>query len=68
MNFEWDQTDRYRSNDGAGPLTARILCVTNDEVLIERWHHRASKAKRFRLPLRFFLSPRCGWRKAGKGD
>jgi hypothetical protein len=62
LKFEWDHDARYRSNDGKGPLTARILCATTDEVTMERWSNEHGKRTRFTLPLKFFLSPRCGWR------
>ena len=62
MQLDWSQEDRYRSNDGIGPLTARILCASNTEVKMERWNRNWRKAVRFVLPLKFFLSPRCGWK------
>ena len=61
MRLEWNQQDRFRSNDGVGPLTARILCATDREVTMERWHGNWRKAKRFVLSLKFFMSPACGW-------
>jgi hypothetical protein len=64
MRFEWDQNDRYLSNDGKGPLTARILCVTQDTVKLERWNKSRIRGHvRFELPLKFFVSPRCGWKR-----
>jgi hypothetical protein len=66
MKFEWDQNDRYRSNDGDGPLVARILCATNKAVTMERWTPKSPRRRtRFELPLKFFTSPRCGWRRVG---
>lgn len=62
MTFEWDNEDRWRSNFGAGPLIARVLCATNKVVKLERWNERGSRITRFELPLEFFLSERCGWR------
>lgn len=64
MQFEWKQEDRYRSNYGAGPETARILCVTDKELTMERWlgEKRHVKAVRFKLLIEFFTSPACGWK------
>lgn len=60
--FEWSHEDQYRSNDGRGPLTARILCVSFDKVTMERFGPKGGRRTRFELPLKFFLSPRCGWK------
>jgi hypothetical protein len=62
MRFEWDQNDRYRSNNGVGPLLARILCVTDKTVKMERWPEKGAGRTRFELSIKFFRSPRCGWR------
>lgn len=63
MDFEWSREDRYRSNGGRGPLTARILCATNKTVTMERWADGAKHVTRFELPIKFLSSPTCGWRK-----
>lgn len=63
-NFEWDRLDVYRSNEGAGPLKARILCVGDGYVHMERWKRSQESAVRFSLPIKFFLSDRCGWKRA----
>ncbi len=63
MKFEWDQNDRYVSNNGSGPLLARILCATSKTVTMERWRVDGKKVHRFELPLKFFLSDRCGWKR-----
>ena len=62
MKFEWDQNDRYASNEGKGPMVARILCATDKTVTIERWRVNGKQVRRFELPLKFFLSDRCGWK------
>jgi hypothetical protein len=62
MDFDWDQNDRYLSNFGEGPLRARILCATDKTVKMERWKGSGRRV-RFELPLKFFQSERCGWRK-----
>lgn len=56
---------RYRSNDGKGPLTARMVDVTEENFVMERWSSRQTSRKtRFEIPIWFLLhSPRCGWRK-----
>lgn len=61
-SMEWDSTDIYYSNNGAGPLMARILYATNDTVHMERWHLTGQARRRFELPISYFLSPRCGWK------
>lgn len=64
MQFEWTHKDRYRSNDGKGPLVARILCATDTTVKLERWNEKRPDSRRttFELPLKFFCSRLCGWR------
>lgn len=66
MEFEWDQNDRYRSNGGKGPLTARILCVARGVAQMERWRgaEGEGRSQRFQLPVSYLKSPRCGWRKS----
>lgn len=59
--FDWDLSDRYISNNGDGPLTARILACTDKEITLERW--KGKRSTKFTLPLEFFLSSRCGWEK-----
>lgn len=66
MNLDWSQEDRFLSNYGKGPLTARILCATDKTVRMERWRGkgRYRSTVQFELPLKFFLSPACGWVRA----
>lgn len=66
--IDWSITDRFRSNDGTGPLTARILSVSRGIVRMERWRNDPKKTVRFELSERFFLSPRCGWRKVNEAE
>lgn len=66
VNFDWAHEDLYRSNNGAGPLTARILCATNTVVTMKRWRRSEDNAVVFKLPLRFLLSSNCGWRKVNQ--
>ncbi len=61
MRFDWGNEDRWRSNYGKGPLIARVLCATDKTVKLERWHEHGSRRIRFDLPLKFFLSKKCGW-------
>jgi hypothetical protein len=65
MQFEWSHEDRYMSNDGRGPLMARILCATEKIVTLERWNAKNKRPKHltFPLSLKFFTSQRCGWKK-----
>lgn len=56
----------WRSNNGAGPLTARVLCVSDGVVILERWKGKRKgnqNLRRFELPLKFFLSDKCGWKR-----
>jgi hypothetical protein len=62
-SFEWDLSERYRSNAGRGPLTARILCVDERGVHLEHWRTQRGPRSRCVLSLRYFTSPRCGWKK-----
>lgn len=55
--------DRFRSNNGKGPLLARILYVEGDEVHMERWPECGGKRVQFALPLPFLTSQNCGWAK-----
>jgi len=63
VKFEWSQEDRYMSNDGRGPVMARILCVDGKIVTLEKWNSKSQKPRNetFRLSLKFFTSDRCGW-------
>lgn len=61
-DFAWDQDDRYLSNDGDGPLVARILSTTDRTVRLERWCGDGPRIQ-FDLKISFFLSDRCGWRR-----
>lgn len=63
MKLDWDQNDIYRSNRGAGPLHARILCATDETVKMERWEDRPDRTTRFELSIKYLLSPGCGWKK-----
>ena len=57
----------YLSNNGRGPLEAKIvsIAVDDDTVILERRHKNARRnTSVFELSsLRFFLSPKCGWTK-----
>lgn len=54
----------FVSNDGKGPMRARILEVTEAGVAMERWHVNAKRnTAYFVLSLEFLLSPRCGWKR-----
>ena len=64
-SFEWNHEDVYLSNNGRGPLKARILCATDKTVTIEWWKkpgRKNQKRTRCKMPLTFFNSPRCGWK------
>lgn len=56
-------TARYRSNNGKGPMVARIIGVTNESVKMERWYEKNPRSRRvsFELPISFLDSPSCGW-------
>lgn len=63
--FNWGTYDRFMSNHGAGPLMARILCVSNGMVRLERWN-RANPTKgraTCEVSLKYFTSRACGWKK-----
>lgn len=54
----------YRSNNGKGPLEAKVVSIAVDEdtIVLERRHENARRNTAiFELSLRFFLSPKCGW-------
>lgn len=62
MTFDWETEDRYISNGGKGPLTARILFVVNGVATMERTQRRGGPFKvRFSLSVRYLSSPCCGW-------
>ena len=61
--FEWDSDKIFVSNNGAGPLAARILCVADGVAKMERWNKkRPVNRTRFTLPVWFLSSPQCGWK------
>lgn len=64
MDFDWSSDERWRDHDGRGAMVARILCVANGLVRMERWPRRGGRRTRFWLPLQYLLSPACGWRRA----
>jgi hypothetical protein len=70
MTFEWSHEDRYLSNYGRGPLMARVLSATDKIVVLERWNSKNKRPTKltFPLSLKFFTSPRCGWRKVSSTD
>lgn len=54
----------YLSNNGKGPLEAKVVEIVQDQdrIVLERRHKNARRnTALFELPLRFFLSPKCGW-------
>ena len=55
---------RLRSNDGTGPLRARIVAIYADtSVKLERWHPRTpDRTTPFCLTVNFLRSRVCGWR------
>lgn len=57
-------TIEYRSNNGKGPLRARLVAADNRTVTLERWDERSKRKRRtvFKLPRRFFVSASCGWK------
>ena len=69
LEFDWGGSERFRSNNGLGPLRARILCIADGVVTMERWagdkQERAKKFVRFDLPLSYLKSKSCGWRRMG---
>lgn len=60
-DFAWSTSDVFVSNNGAGPLRARILCIADDVAQMERWPARGGRAFTFSLPVRYLVSTRCGW-------
>jgi hypothetical protein len=55
----------YRSNNGTGPLRARVIKIEGDRVFMERTQSaRGPFAVRFTLSLAFWKSPRNGWKLA----
>lgn len=63
--FEWSHEDRWMSNNGKGPMMARVLSATDKIVHLERWNskNKRPRPKQFPLSLRFFTSERCGWKR-----
>lgn len=56
----------FLSNDGAGPLSARLLWIAGDTARMKRWRGReydkSTKVVYFELPVRFLSSKKCGWK------
>lgn len=65
MTFKWSPNDRFRSNDGKGPMVARILAETPKYLEMELWNERSKNPRRrqFKLSAKFMASPTCGWKK-----
>jgi hypothetical protein len=61
--FKWNLNARYRSNNGKGPMIARIVGVTETHLKMERWYEKRPHSRRvpFELPISFLDSPSCGW-------
>ena len=60
--------NEFISNNGNGPLHARVVAISEGTVTMQRW--RGSAKKKYREPISFCLprwfietSPACGWRK-----
>ena len=65
--FDWGTEDRFLSNNGNGPLEARILSIANGVAKMERRNRGGGGLPvRFTLTERFLQSPHCGWRKKPK--
>lgn len=59
--MEWSKEDVYLSNNGTGPLIARILCIANGVATMERRNKRGKRWQRFELPVKYLTSKKCGW-------
>jgi hypothetical protein len=56
--------DGYISNNGFGPLRARIESIADGKVYLVRTKSKKADFKvRFTLPERFFKSSSCGWKR-----
>lgn len=67
MSIELDQVsagDQYRSDHGAGRLTATVLRVDATTVTLELDSKKQRRARVFTLPTRFFIGRACGWRRS----
>lgn len=69
--YDWGTEDRFRSNNGNGPLTARITHVSGEMVHIVWWKgvrepdDHTNKKRAVSLSAKFFFeSKSCGWRRA----
>lgn len=61
--FEWNLSERWFSNDGAGPLVARITAVVAGIATMQRWHRKSpARQTRFELPVSYLCSQACGWK------
>ncbi len=63
MTLDWSPDDIYRSNNGHGPLRARILSVSHGKATMERWNEKGSRKDRYEISVAYLMSPRCGWKK-----
>lgn len=55
----------YRSNEGRGPLRAKVVTMFSDRrARLYRWNEKKGEARRvyFTLPMSYLESPRCGWK------
>jgi hypothetical protein len=57
--------DYFISNNGDGPLQAKLLWTEGETARMKRWRGREydkrTRVTYFEIPLSFLSSPRCGW-------
>lgn len=53
----------YKSNNGRGPLCARVIADDGEFVTMERWNEKRPKRTTFQMPRWFLGSPACGWKR-----
>ena len=60
----WDKETIYVSNEGRGPLRARVLDVNQRRARLERWDKKSPNRRTlFSLPAWFLWEAEaCGWR------
>lgn len=71
--YDWSADDRYRSDGGDGPLTARITHVVNGAVHMRRWHgwkepESGNAVHKFELSAKVFFGGLTGWVKKEAED
>jgi hypothetical protein len=66
--YDWGQHDVYKSNEGSGPLTARITHVSDGVVHLKIKHPRNNNEQAGKVKASLFFAEKTGWRLVEKEE